>query len=162
MDKDISSYSKILAAVDLSKRSIPVIKKAKQIAAQHNASLDVIHVVSIVLPSFAYSTPAEIQDTIYSEAKEHFVKFCEQYGITENYRHLFAGSPKQHILNLVETLQCDLLVIGNHGDHHIFPVRFGSISNSLVGKTKCDVLTVSVDPITVTEDAGQDLDEIYA
>lgn len=162
MEKDIYSYSKILAAVDLSKCSIPIIKKAKQIASQHNATLEVVHVVSMVMPSFAYSAPSDIQDTIYSEAKSHFIHFCEQHGIAEPYRHLFVGSPKQHILHLIETLHFDLLVVGSHGDHHIFPVRFGSISNSMVGKAKCDVLTVSVDPVTITENIGNGFNEVYA
>jgi nucleotide-binding universal stress UspA family protein len=162
MDKDIFSYGKILAAVDLSKCSIPIIKKAKQIASQHNATLEVVHVVSMVMPSFSYSAPSDIQDTIYSEAKEHFIHFCNKYNIEEPYRHLFVGSPKQHILHLIESLNFDLLIVGSHGDHHIFPVRFGSISNTMVGKAKCDVLTVSVDPVTITEDIGNNLKEIYA
>ena len=162
MDKGENSYIKILAAVDLLKCSIPIIKKAKQIASQCNATLEVVHVVSIVMPSFSYSTPSDIQDTIYSEAKEHFMHFCDKYGIPEPRRHLFVGSPKQHILHLVESLNFDLLIVGSHGDHHVFPVRFGSVSNSMVGKAKCDVLTVSVDPVTITEDIGTNVSEAYA
>ena len=162
MDKDVYSYSKILAAVDLSKCSVPIIKKAKQIASQHGATLEVVHVVSMVMPSFSYSAPSDIQDTIYSEAKEHFIHFCDKYEISESCRHLFVGSPKQHILHLIESLTFDLLIVGSHGDHHIFPVRFGSISNSMVGKAKCDVLTVSVDPVTFTEEIGNNLNEVYA
>lgn len=149
MEKSIGCYKKVLAAVDLSKCSVPVIQKAKQIAAQHNAVLEVVHVVSLVMPSFSYSTPSDIQDTIYSEAKEHFLDFCKQHDIAESARHLFVGSPKQHILQLIDSLHFDLLVVGSHGDHHIFPVRLGSISNTMVGKAKCDVLTVSVDPVDI-------------
>lgn len=161
MDKEKHRYGKVLAAVDLSKCSIPVIKKAKQIASQYNAKLEVVHVVSLVMPSFAYSAPSDIQDTIYSEAKEHFIDFCKQYGIEESCRHLFVGSPKQHILHLIDSLHFDLLVVGSHGDHHIFPVRIGSISNTMVGKAKCDVLTISIDPLEM-EDEEQALNEVYA
>ena len=161
MDKNALYYGKILAAVDLSKCSIPVIKKASQIATQYNAVLEVIHVVSMVMPSFSYSAPSDIQDTIYSEAKEHFIHFCEQYNVSESHRHLFVGSPKQHILHLIETSNYDLLVVGSHGNHHIFPVRLGSISNTMVGKAKCDVLTVSIDPLALKE-TENNFTEAYA
>jgi nucleotide-binding universal stress UspA family protein len=161
MSKEEHFYSKILVAIDLSKCSVPIIKKAKQIASQYNSSLEVVHVVSMVTPSFSYSSPADLQDTIYSEAKEHFIHFCNQYGIAETCRHLFVGSPKQHILHLIDTMRFDLLIIGSHGDHHIFPVRFGSISNSMVGKAKCDVLTISVDPVDV-EVTAKNCNEVYA
>ena len=149
MEKGIHCYKKILAAVDLSKCSVPIINKSKQIATQHNAILEVVHVVSLVMPSFSYSTPSDIQATIYSDAKEHFLHFCEKHDIAESARHLFVGSPKQHILQLIDSLHFDLLVVGSHGDHHIFPVRLGSISNTMVGKAKCDVLTVSIDPAEI-------------
>ena len=161
MDKQAFGYSKILAAVDLSKCSSPIIKKAQFLAKQYNATLEVVHVVSMVMPSFSYSAPSDIQDTIYSEAKEHFLDFCKQYNVPEQCRHLFIGSPKQHILHLIESLNFDLLIVGSHGDHHIFPVRIGSISNSMVGKAKCDVLTVSVNPVEMS-DPAMEASEVYA
>ena len=151
MDREIHFYRNILAAVDLSKCSAPIVKKAKQIAMQHNANLEVIHVVTLVMPSFSYSAQSGIQDTIYSEAKEHFLDFCKEHDIPEASRHLFIGSPKQHIMHLLDSARFDLLVVGSHGDHHLFPVRMGSLSHSMVGKAKCDVLTVSVDPMEIEE-----------
>jgi len=65
MEKGIHCYKKILAAVDLSKCSVPIINKSKQIATQHNAILEVVHVVSLVMPSFSYSTPSKLKNIFY-------------------------------------------------------------------------------------------------
>ena len=147
MFKDNGMYQNVLVAIDLSKHSDVPMKKAMQVAAQCKASLDVIHVISMAIPYYSYSFSTEIQDAVYTDAKQHFVKFCEQYNILKANQHLLIGAPKVQILDLAEKLQIDLLVVGSHGDQHMLPATFGSTASGLVARAKCDVLTVSVHPV---------------
>ena len=148
---DFNIYKKILVAVDLSKHSKFPMERAVQLASTHSSSLDVVHVISMVMPYFSYSFSSEIQDVMYNEAKHHFTSFCEQYEIPKTGQHLLIGSPRLQILDLIEKLNVDLLVVGNHGDHHILPANFGSTPSSILAKAKCDVLTISIHPIEKVE-----------
>ena len=149
MYKGNSFYEHVLVAIDLSKHSDIPMQKAMQLALQYGASLDVIHVISMAIPYYSYTFSTEIQDAVYSDAKLHFVKFCEQYGISKERQHLLIGSPKLQIIDLVEKLKTDLLIVGSHGDQHMLPATFGSTASSLVAKAKCDVLTVTIHPTSV-------------
>ena len=147
MLKDTGIYRRILVAIDLSKHSVGPMEKAIQFAKQHGATLEVIHVVNMAIPYYSYSFSTEVQDAVYADAKQHFVKFCEQYNIGAAHQHLLVGSPKLQILDLIEKLDIGLLIVGSHGDQHILPASFGSTASSLVAKAKCDVLTVTIHPV---------------
>lgn len=137
-------YKKVLVAIDLSAHSDLPMQKAIKLALQYNATLDVIHVISMAIPYYSYTFSTEIQDAIYTDTKQYFNKFCEQYNIPKENQHLLIGSPKLQILDLLEKLNNDLLIVGSHGDQHILPATFGSTASSLIAKAKCDVLTVTI------------------
>lgn len=145
-------YKKVLVAIDLSKQSDIPMCKAIKLANYYNATLDVIHVISMAIPYYSYSFSSEIQDAVYADTKQYFVKFCEKYNIPKERQHLLIGSPKLQILELVEKIQCDLLIVGSHGDQHLLPATFGSTASSLISKAKCDVLTVTIHPLEYKND----------
>ena len=127
-------YKSVLVAIDLSKQSDIPMQKAMDLTLQHNATLDVIHVISMAIPYYSYSFSTEIQDAVYADTKQYFVKFCEKYNISKERQHLLIGSPKLQILDLIDKLNCDLLIVGSHGDQHILPATFGSTASSLIAK----------------------------
>jgi universal stress protein A len=139
-------YKRILVAIDLSKQSDIPMSKATKVALHYNATLNVIHVISMAIPYYSYSFSTEIQDAVYTDTKQYFVKFCEKYNIPKERQHLLIGSPKLQILDLVDKLNIDLLIVGSHGDQHILPATFGSTAGSLITKSTCDVLTVTIHP----------------
>ena len=144
MLQSANTYKKILVAIDLSKHSDVPMQKALQIAKQYQATLEVIHVVSLAIPYYSYSFSTEIQDAVYIDAKQHFAKFCDKYSIPKENQYLLVGSPKLQILDLIEKLVVDLLVVGRHGDQHLLPATFGSTATNLIAKAKCDVLTAAI------------------
>jgi len=139
-------YKNVLVAIDLSKYSDIPMQKAMQIASKYQAELDIVHVISMAIPYYSYSFSTEIQDAVYIDAKQHFIKFCEQYNIPKERQHLLIGAPKLQIIDLVEKLKADLLIVGSHGDQHMLPATFGSTASGLISKAKCDVLTVTIHP----------------
>ncbi len=156
MFKDDAIYKNIMVAIDLSKHSDIPMKKAIKLALQYGAELNVIHVISMAIPYYSYSFSTEIQDAVYIDAKQHFVKFCEQYNIAKPQQHLLIGSPKLQIIELVEKLKIDLLIVGSDGDQHMLPATFGSTASSLVAKAQCDVLTICIHPLNNTNPKEQD------
>lgn len=165
MSSNNGLYKNILVAIDLSNHSDIPMQKALNTALQCSATLDIVHVISMAIPYYSYSFSTEIQDAIYADTKQYFVKFCEKYNIQKNRQHLLIGSPKLQILDLVDKLKVDLLIVGSHGDQHLLPASFGSTAGSLIAKATCDVLTVSVHPIyndniikyTIDDQQSQDI-----
>jgi universal stress protein A len=147
MSSNNGLYKNVLVAIDLSKQSDIPMRKAMELSIQHKATLDVIHVISMAIPYYSYSFSTEIQDAVYADTKQYFVKFCEKYSIPKERQHLLIGSPKLQILDLIDKIKIDLLIVGSHGDQHILPASFGSTASSLIAKAPCDVLTVTVHPI---------------
>lgn len=162
MFKDKVGYSKILVAVDLSKHSHFPIEKAIQLSNQHAAELHVLHVINMAIPYYSYSFSTEIQDAVYADSKQHFTKFCEGYGIKQEQQHLLVGSPKLQILDLVEKLDIDLLIVGSHSDEHVLPATFGTTASALIGKAKCDVLTVTIHPYIENQATEKSSTQLHA
>ena len=52
------------------------------------------------------------------------------------------------ILQLLSS--ANFLIVGSHGDQHMLPATFGSTASAIVAKAKCDVLTVTIHPVSVS------------
>jgi universal stress protein A len=66
----MSHYSRILVAIDLSEESGVVLEKAKLLAEQNQAELNLIHVVEIVSYAYGGEIPVDIAD-IQTQIENH-------------------------------------------------------------------------------------------
>ncbi len=159
------TYKKILVAVDLSPISHIPIEKALLLARENDASLDIIHVVDTPSPYISQAYPSNVEEMITKEGKENLSKFCSRYGVTKESQHIVTGSPVSSIIEYAAELNCDLIVVGSHGDNHLLPAFLGSTASSLLVRVNCDVLTVSThakETVETRERIGPNTDIINA
>lgn len=136
-------YSTILFATDLKENHYTLCQQAAHVAHAFKAPLHLLHVVE---------QPASLQlaqglgfAELTAPAKEMARAVLKTLGealkIPDTHLHIEVGGVKQHILDTINALQCDLLIIGSH-DTHGFPSFLGSTAHAMVNHAPCAVLTL--------------------
>lgn len=142
----MSHYQHILLAVDYSPHSELVARKAHAFARCYQAKLSLVHVLdNIPMPDTPYGTVISLDnDSFYAllEAeKAKLVAFAERFKIDRANAWLIWGIPKQEIVQLAQSEQVDLIIMGSHGRHGL-ALLLGSTTNSVLHYSQCDVLAV--------------------
>ena len=148
LEQAVSSYHRILLAVDLTEESSPVAARAHALAASEGASVHLVHVIEPL--NFAYSgdVPLDIstvQDQIHDQARHHLQEFANRHQIDADHTHLLFGRPDSEIQRLAEEIEADIIVVGSHGRHGL-ALLLGSTANGVLHGARCDVLAVRVGP----------------
>lgn len=142
------SIKKILVADDFSEHSANALNYASEFAKAFNAEVLLCHVVegasllSQMPPGGeAYFPPnlAEIQEKSARDACE---KRLAHSGIERSSIHIPHGKPFVEIVKLAKEQDVDLIIIGTHGRGAIGHMLLGSVSEKIVRKAPCPVLTV--------------------
>lgn len=138
-------YKHVLAAVDLSPQTKQVTTRALELAAQNNASFDIVHVVeqSPLAYGGEFSIPINVnlEHAIETEARKQLSTLCNELNISTKNQHVLVGAVKTAVLELAVQLKTDLIVVGTHG-HHGLDILLGSRANAILHGAKCDVLAV--------------------
>ncbi|MDT4845081.1 Universal stress protein family protein [compost metagenome] len=108
-------YKHILVAHDLSRESDIALRRAVQLARQHDARLSLLHVLEDHLPN-------AVQGSLRDAAQQHFDGRLAQLGAEDCQLLLRKGRPAQQILEEMNDGRADLLAIGRH--HHNAPELF--------------------------------------
>lgn len=153
----------LLAAVDFSKSTAPVLDQASTLAKALDAQLWILHVASEENP-VAYeingldaefeTIPANMpeyvnlaRDLCAAELKKEHAALL---AISANLRSLgvdtrailLKGRPAELILRKAEDLEADMVLMGSHG-HGIFrKALLGSVSESVMRRSSCNVMIV--------------------
>lgn len=138
-----SPYKSIVLATDLQNDNLPVINTAKELAAQYDATLNIIHVVGDVA-SLGYYPAIEID--LKGAAEKHLAEIVkkESLNVSSQQCHVKIGFPKQEILELANNVHAELIIIGSHARHGVSAALLGSTANSVLHGAKSDVLVVRV------------------
>ncbi|MGH1463138.1 MAG: universal stress protein [Neptuniibacter sp.] len=142
----MSTYNKILLALDLSLESEQLQEKAKAIAVANNAELNLIHVIEPL--SFAYGgdVPVDlstIQDQLDAHAEKKLKSYAEQLGFPVKDLLVVTGHTETEIHRVAQEKGIDLIIIGSHGRHGL-SLLLGSTANGVLHGANCDVLAVRV------------------
>ena len=140
-------YSRLLVAIDFSDADTQVLERARQLAAQNQAGITLLHVVEYL--------PMAYVDEIPPLESVEFSKALEQ-GAMKNLRALqdklqplgtevqvVTGMAKHEVVRMAEEIGADLIVIGSHGRHGI-QLLLGSTANGVLHQARCDVLAVRI------------------
>ena len=140
-------YSRLLVAIDFSDADTQVLERARQLAAQNQAGITLLHVVEYL--------PMAYVDEIPPLESVEFSKALEQ-GAMKNLRALqdklqplgtevqvVTGMAKHEVVRVAEEIGADLIVIGSHGRHGI-QLLLGSTANGVLHQARCDVLAVRI------------------
>lgn len=142
----MSTYQKILVAIDLTEEAPQVLNKALEVSKAHGAQLMLVHVVEPVGYAYGGDIPmdlTELQDQLDKAAKEQLAKYGEQYGVSAGNQVVTVGRPESEIHRLSKEQEVDLVIVGSHGRKG-FQLLLGSTANGVLHGTVCDVLAVRI------------------
>jgi len=141
------AYKKILLAVDLASHAERLCEKAAEIAALHQASLSLVHVVEPVISDSAFDTvpplPVDFDDVMLKRAREGLQGLADKHGVDRSRIFLEIGVTKREITRVADDQQADLIIVGSHGRHGV-GLLLGSTANAVLHHAHCDVLAVRI------------------
>lgn len=143
----MSTYKRILVAVDLSPEARRVVTRASELAQHYGAALSLIHVVEPLVTMEDYdlvpALPLEVEKTLEQRANAFLASLVSDMGPGGAKAVVSIGAPKREILTYAKEHDIDLIVIGAHGRHGIAAL-LGSTANAVLHGTHCDVMCVRV------------------
>ena len=150
----IPQINKILYATDLSKNSAYAFYFAVDMAKKHDAKIIFLHAVEPI-PASVYLTYTDKLERGEQEAsleviRNRLQRFCEKVEEKNNLACLNlvskivvqVGFPVEEILKVADEEGCDLIVLGNHGKGFLQQTFLGSISRSVLDRTRKPVFII--------------------
>ena len=141
-----NAYQHILVAVDLTKDSHLVLKRALPIAERNGAKISIMHTLEPLGFAYGGDIPMDlssIQDQLDTHARERLADIATPHGINPEDQHVVVGMPDSEIQRFAKEKAVDLIVVGSHGRHG-FALLLGSTSTGVLHGAGCDVLAVRV------------------
>lgn len=141
-------YSKILAGVDFFDQSTDFLKRAKRIAEDFDAELQLIHVIDYIpgfdavggVPTGIFLSPQELEDS----AKENLSGLAKKAGLSTDNCHVTVGPVAARIVQCADDVKADLILVCGHGRHGLQKL-LGSTANAVLNRADNDVLVVRLD-----------------
>lgn len=148
---------KILAPVDFSDATTPVLRTAADLALALGGELRLVHVYH-PLPVAPGLTPADcgcvpVFPTADEIARELATRNDRLNKLAETLRGdnlaigtmVVRGEPTETILRELETFGADFLVLGSHGHGSLYHLLMGGVADALLKRAPCPVLLVRAD-----------------
>jgi len=142
---------KIVAAIDFSDVSPPVVEAAVTLAKALGEGLHLVHVVEAEPTYAAYGFspddfPAmhEVQKESLSRAEIKLSKMAEETGLANVQTKILQGQPLHCLLEYAQTVGADMLVLGSHGHGFLSSLLLGSVAEGCVRKAELPALIVPV------------------
>jgi nucleotide-binding universal stress UspA family protein len=140
---------RILVPTDFSKHSENALLYAVAFAEKFDAELHLLHVVqdlALFVPDTVAGTPPIVPpvDQLTASVREALDRVIREHGL-ERLRvcpEVREGTPFYEIIRCARDKDIDLIVMGTHGRSGLAHVLLGSVSEKVVRKAPCPVLTV--------------------
>ena len=140
------NIARILCPTDLSDASAHAVELATVVAGWYKARIAALHVVSavVVLPEFSLSADGSVNEAALSGLRSATAgRFTQAAGTGVGVDVLLeVGSPAALILDKAATLPADLIVMGTHGHSGFQHLALGSVTERVLRRATCPVLTV--------------------
>jgi nucleotide-binding universal stress UspA family protein len=141
---------RILLPTDLSESADRALEQAVELAAQHRAKIDILHVVT--LPHFDAAEARSALDAYMAKVeKEVFDDLATRSdairtrGLAVSTVIVRRSYPAEAILENVTEAEPDLVVMGTHGRSGLRKLLLGSVAARIVLEAPCPVMTVASD-----------------
>jgi nucleotide-binding universal stress UspA family protein len=128
--------ARVLCPTDFSEASAHAIELAVVVAGYYNARITALHVLSPIIPSSEETSQVRLQQETTA-----FFGTATTAGIAVDVL-VEVGRPANHILDRAADLPADLVVMGTHGTHDFEHLVLGSVTEKVMRKATCPVLTV--------------------
>jgi nucleotide-binding universal stress UspA family protein len=138
----------IVLATDGSPSAAEATKRALELARALEATLVVVAVEHVTVPSYGYYGYAEVLDELrkiehahVDDVLEHVKKAAIEAGVECEVVHT-AGSIAEKICGLAESREAEIIVVGAHGWGSVRRLLHGSVSSAVLHDAPCPVLVV--------------------
>lgn len=139
-------YRTLLVPVDFSTSSLPAIRHARLVAPQ----ADIVLLHAFEVPFEGYLRYADVDDDTINryrvvarqEAVQKLHELSEEAGLPD-YAVRFVvlhGNPSLRIIEQEQEQNCDLIVMGKHGESALEELLLGSVTKRVLAESQCDVL----------------------
>jgi universal stress protein A len=142
----MSTYQRVLCAVDLTDDSRAVVSKAAALASAWNAELRLIHVVEFVPiePMSDSLVPVvQIDDRALERARDQLRGLGASAGLRVEQTEVVSGSVKAELLRQAREWRSDLIVLGSR-ERHGLSILINLTEDTVLHGACCDVLAVRV------------------
>ena len=142
------AIQKILVPIDFSPHAAEATAWAADLARRYDASLTLLHVlqpVAMALPEGYVLMSANALSDLMTEIDRALAQARKDVEATERIRpetKLIQGVPFAEIIQFARDGAFDLIVMGTHGRTGLKHALLGSVSEKVVRKAPCPVLTV--------------------
>ncbi len=139
----MAGYKKLLVLSDLSQGSEQVIVAARDLAAQSNAAMVLLHVVEFVPaePMGESLLPTvQIEQELIKRSGESLSAIVARLGLPATWR-VEAGNTKAEILRVAAEEKADLIVLGSR-ERHGLAILVNFTEDTVLHAAHCDVLAV--------------------
>jgi nucleotide-binding universal stress UspA family protein len=139
---------RILCPCDFSGYSARALRQARRVADRHGSSVTVLHVIPTTVPPAggfgALTNPALLYPEVRDRTLSALRRFVDRAGPAALPADVEVreGVPAQEILKRAGELPADLLVLGTHGRGGFEKWMLGSVTERVLRKSRCSVLTV--------------------
>ncbi len=137
-------YQRALIAVDLTDSSEIVVQRAIDLLSP-DAEVHLVHVSETLAYAPSGDIPIDvssIQQQDYENVRHLMSELAEHFKIDEERVHLPVGRPEDEIVKIAETVQADLLLIGNRTRPGLGTTLRGSKVLQIVKMLGCDILAL--------------------
>ncbi len=138
----------ILAALDFSDVTQPIVDMARNLASAYGATLYLLHIEPPEPDFVGYDPgPEHVRDNVAQEAIRHFK---EENTLRDELRAagleahsiVIQGPTVVKILSEAEKLNADLIVVGSHGHGALYHLVMGSVGEGVLKGATCPVMVV--------------------
>ena len=150
----IPQIKKILYATDLSKNSAYAFYYAVDMAKKHDAEIIILHATEPVSARVFGTLTEKVQHDQHEVSMEvirnRLQKFCEKVQEKNSLACVSlvakilvqVGYPVEEILKVADEEGCDLIVLGNHGKGFLRQTFLGSVSRSVLDRSRKPVFII--------------------
>ncbi|MBU1239280.1 universal stress protein [Myxococcota bacterium] len=140
------AINKILCPVDFSDNADHALQYALAFAQAHDAELTLIHavenpvLVSLDYPVLPYGNVNDLAKSAQHKLDEILVRIKQEH--EKVLSKVTIGTPFIEIIQYARNHEVDMIVLGTHGKSGLAHVLMGSVSERVVRKAPCPVLTI--------------------
>jgi universal stress protein A len=137
-------YRRILLVVDLSEDSLQIGRRARALAQNLGAELELLHVVEFmpVEPMGETLMPAvRIEEELLERARGRLAALAGELGLPASASRVESGSVKAEIVRVARERQTDLIVLGSR-ERHGLSILLNLTEDTVLHAAPCDVLAV--------------------
>lgn len=152
---------RILLPTDLSEAADRALKQAVELAVQHRARIDILHVVTLehldranvqqALDAFMAKVEEEVFDDLATRSDA-----IKTRGLAVETVVVRRPYPVEAILERIRETEPDVVVMGTHGRSGFRKLLLGSVASRIVLEAPCPVMTVAMDAEVAEGENGFD------